>query len=394
MKLESEKLQLDCPFPVADHRFDQKDEMFKRSDCDERIIPIGNRMYRTAKFEEKEGFRQIDHALRFGAWNIEVNAGFGNSRSNFGLYSWEGTGARFKHWLDISSKVTKTPQDMSLVIKKVARFYGASLVGICRVHPSWVYSHEFNKMTKEHYPIEIPKGCDTAIVIAIAMDYEAVRTSPSAVEAGATGLGYSQMAVVASMLAVFIRHLGHRAVPSGNDTALSVPLAMAAGLGEAGRQGLLITKKFGPRVRLCKIFTDLPLAHDSYQPFGVTAFCKVCKKCAIHCPSQAIPYRDMTTEGHNISNHSGVLKWYSDYEKCFQFWSRNRTDCANCIRVCAFNKPLGVLHDLVRWQIKNISWMNKLIVKMDDFLGYGKPLSVGKFWSERNYLKKMRGDPD
>ena len=120
-------------------------------------------------------------------------------------------------------------------------------------------------------------------------------------------------------MAIFIRYLGYRAIPSANDTALNVPLAMEAGLGEAGRSGLLITRKFGPRVRLCKVFTDLPLLNDTYKPFGVTEFCKVCKKCAIHCPFQAIPDGDMTTDGHNISNHSGILKYYSNYEKCFQF---------------------------------------------------------------------------
>jgi len=236
-------------------------------------------------------------------------------------------------------------------------------------------------LTQEHYPIEIPEECQNAIVMAVEMDYAAMRTSPSAVEAAATGLGYSQMAFVANLMAIFIRHLGYRAIPSGNDTALSIPLAMAAGLGEAGRHGILITRKFGPRVRLCKVFTDLPLHYDSYQPFGVTEFCQVCRKCAIHCPSQAIPYGDMTTEGHNISNHSGILKWYSDYEKCFQFWAKNRTDCANCIRVCPFNKPQGLLHDFVRWHIKHIPWMDWFIVKLDNILDYGKQMKVDKYWA-------------
>ncbi len=52
---------------------------------------------------------------------------------------------------------------------------------------------------------------------------------------------------------------------------------IAASLGEFGRMGLLITEKYGPRVRLCKVFTDLPLAIDRYRPFGVTEFCKTCE---------------------------------------------------------------------------------------------------------------------
>jgi hypothetical protein len=81
----------------------------------------------------------------------------------------------------------------------------------------------------------------------------------------------------ADLLACFIRGLGYQAIPCGNDTALSVPLAMAAGLGESSRMGLLITPKFGSRVRICKLFTDLPLESDDYRPFWVHQFCQTCK---------------------------------------------------------------------------------------------------------------------
>lgn len=368
------------PFPVHAGRFDQKNEMFKRSDWDEKVKPFGLRLNKGVKYGEQAGFQQQDFALRFAAWNLETSAGFGNTRSNSGLYSWDGVAPRFKPWLDLGEQVKKSPEEMSRIVKRAAQFYGADLVGICPVHPNWVYSHEYDRATGERRPIELPEGCRNAIVMAVEMDYESMGTSPSAIEGASTGVGYSRMVFVANLLAIFIRHLGYKAIPSGNDTALSVPLAMAAGLGEAGRQGILITRKFGPRVRLCKVFTDLPLVYDSYKPFGVTEFCQVCKKCAVHCPSQSIPYGDMTTEGFNISNHSGTLRWYSNYEKCFQYWSKIRNDCANCIRVCAFNKPQGKLHDFTKWFIKNTSWIDPLIVQMDDIFGYGKQKKVENFW--------------
>lgn len=374
------------PFEVPDYRFDQKNEMFKRSAWDEPIIPLGQRMYRDAKYLDQPGFQQLDYAFRFAGWNLETSAGFGNVRSNSGLYSWDGVSSKYQHWLDLGGKVKKSPGEMSRIVKKAARFYGADLVGICGLHPNLVYSHEYDRETKDHHPIDVPEGCDNAIVMAVEMDYDAMRTSPTAVEAAATGMGYSRMVMAANLLAVFIRHLGYRAIPSGNDTALNVPLAMAAGLGEAGRQGLLITKKYGPRVRLCKVFTDLPLIHDRYEPFGVTEFCRVCKKCAIHCPSQAIPEGDMERRGHNISNHDGVLKWYPDYEKCYKFWAKVRTDCANCIRVCAFNKPHGAFHDITRLQIKHMSWLNRVTVWMDDLFGYGKQLKPSEFWARDTFF--------
>ena len=382
MKPEGQKTGQDLPFPVAAGRFDQKNEMFKRSLWDEKMLPHAMRFYKEVKFQEKVGYRKIDYAFRHASWNLEWGAAFGNSRSNFGLYAWEGVNEKIKHYVESGDPVKASPEEMSRNIKKVARFFGADLVGICRIHPNWVYSNEFNLLTNEHYPIELPEGCHNAIVLVLAMDYEGIKMAPTALEGGATGFGYSMMAFVANLLATFIRGLGYRAIPCGNDTALSVPLSMAAGLGETGRSGLLITKNFGPRVRLCKVFTDLPLSYDTYQPFGVRAFCEVCKKCATYCPSQAISHGEMTTERYNISNQSGTLKWYVNAEKCFSFWAKNRSDCANCIRVCPFNKPTGIIHDFTRALIRRMTLFNRLFVWIDDILGYEKQIPPERFWED------------
>ncbi len=369
------------PFPVADSRFDQKFEMFKRSLWDEAMQPYSRRFYGEVVFHDKPGYRKIDYALRNAAWNLEWSFGLGNSRSNHGLYAWEGVPEKILPWVKVDGPVRQSPKRMSRMVKKAARLLGADLVGITRVHPHWVYSHEFNTLTREHYPLELPEGCDHAVVMAIAMDYEALRSPFTAVAGAAVGRGYSDMAYVANLVACFIRGLGYRAIPSGNDTALSIPLAMAAGLGEASRMGLLVTEKYGPRVRLCKVFTDLPLACDRYRPFGVEAFCRICMKCADKCPSRAIPHGEMTTRGPSPSNQHGVRKWYVNPEHCFRFWARNRMDCANCIRVCVFNKPAGMLHDLVRALIRRTVLFNRLFLWGDDLLGYDRPWPAERFWN-------------
>jgi hypothetical protein len=46
-----------------------------------------------------------------------------------------------------------------------------------------------------------------------------------------------------------IRLLGYQAVPSGNDTGLTIPLCVDAGMGEPTRSGLRIAKEYGPRAR-------------------------------------------------------------------------------------------------------------------------------------------------
>ena len=125
-----------------------------------------------------------------------------------------------------------------------------------------------------------------------------------------SSMGYSRMAVAAGSIAEFIRGLGFHAIPCGNDTALSVPVAIQAGLGHVGRHGRLITWGRGPLVRIAKIFTDLPLSSSPVASGGIIEFCETCEKCVKRCPSKAIPSGSRTFEGPSESNNPGVLKWY------------------------------------------------------------------------------------
>ncbi len=370
------------PFLVPDYRFDQRNEMFKRRTWDEEFFPHGNRLYTQVKYQNKYGYRKLDYALRNAAWNIEYDHAFGTMRSNYGLYSWTHVTDKVKRFIETDDMVTHSPEKNARIVKKAAKFLGADLVGICYAHPNLIYSHELDLTTMEHELLKLPEGCTHVVVMAVVMDYDSTRYSPDAISGASIGLGYSQQAVLANLVATFIRRLGYRAIPCGNDTAPSIPLAMAAGLGELGRNGLLITEKFGPRIRICKVFTDLPLKHDDYKPFGVTEFCRTCKKCAVNCPAQAISYDEPTTEGPTISNHSGVKKWYINPEKCFMFWVKNWMDCNNCVMVCPFNKPPGIIYDIARFFIRKLPIFNRLILKMDDLLGYSKHIPNRKkdFW--------------
>ncbi|MFZ0448186.1 MAG: reductive dehalogenase [Desulfatiglandaceae bacterium] len=362
------------PFPVPDYRYDQRNEMFKRRTWDKEFLPYGNQLYGKVKYRDTYGYRKLDYALRNAAWSIEYGFAFGVLKSNHGMYSWDHIPEKMKRFVETGEKVAHNPEENTRIIKKAARFLGADMVGACYAHPSLIYSHEMDLMDGIHRPLELPEGCTNAVVMALGMPYDAVRYSPDAISGAATGLGYSRQAVVANMVATFIRGLGYQAIPSGNDTALSIPLAMAAGLGELGRMGLLITRPYGPRVRICKVFTDLPLVFDEYRPFGVAEFCHTCKKCARHCPSQAISFDAPTMEGPSRSNFSGVEKWYINPEKCFTFWAKNWMDCNNCVMVCPFNKPPGFIHNTVRYFIKDWPMFNRLMLWMDDLMGYGKQM--------------------
>ena len=364
--------------------FDQKNEMFCRPLWDEKMLDLGKKFYMTeVPPRDKPGYRLRDQSMVNAAWHLENIFAQGVAGGRMGMYAWEWEQIFEFPRVPPGLKIDiDTPREVTNDIKKAARFFGASLVGVCKLDRDWVYSAAFPLRDAKSVPNELSEAYQYAIAIAIEMDYEAVRCSPASPSSAATGLGYSKMAFVAGLLAHHIRGLGYNAIACGNDTACSIPIAIDAGLGELARNGLLITPEFGPRVRLAKVLTDLPLVPDRPIEFGVWDFCLQCEKCADKCPSNSIAHGEPTDKPNNISNREGVLRWPINAETCLAFWAANGTDCANCIRTCPFNKPEGRLHDFVRWGICNTPGLNKLFLWGDDLFGYGKKANADRFWAE------------
>ncbi len=298
-------------------RFDESNHVYSRVDRGEVIppemIPKGDSsksaVHRIFTFDpdrkNKRGYSQADYALRWAGRTIDYMA-----RQNLHGREIEPNPRRIE--IDDVQRVTN-------LVKKIAKWFGADLVGIGPLNRTWVYSHwgdhsiKLGLGGKVGDPLELPEYFTHVIVVGIEMDYQHLRRSP-AVES-ATDIAYSKMGFIAPSVARFIQELGYHAMPSGNDTALSIPMAVDAGLGELGRNGILITEKYGPRVRLCKVFTDLPLVHDKPVDLGVQAFCEICEKCAKSCPGQALKHGERTAEHNNISNNVNLLKWPVNAER-------------------------------------------------------------------------------
>ncbi|MGZ2257574.1 4Fe-4S double cluster binding domain-containing protein [Roseobacter sp. A03A-229] len=288
-----------------------------------------------------DGFGQRDFALRNASWLI--------SDIMTDRFADQGRREGFQAAISADTPVAPVtlavddPAEMSREIKKVARFFKADLCGITAIDPRWHYSSRIDVRDLSDAPNDLPEGLTSVIVLGHEMDAALVDTYPAATGGAATGRAYSQEAATVMQLAAYIRNLGYEAVPSMNDTALVIPYALQAGLGEYARNQMVITPEFGPRLRFSKIFTSLPLAHDTPKPRGVRAFCDICTKCAEACPVKALPFGPPDVGGANVSAIKGVKKWTSDAEKCFGFWAKLASDCAICMRVCPFNR------DFRRW---------------------------------------------
>lgn len=259
--------------------------------------------------------------------------------------------------------VSLSPDEAALRVKGFARQLGAVLVGICELDRRWLYSHRGSGgLQAGQWGAEVNLDHTHAVVFAVEMDPLIVAAAPHSPVLEETMRCYAQGAHIAAQLAGFIAELGYHA-RSNQDSrydALMVPLAVDAGLGELSRMGYLITRDFGPRVRLGAVTTDLPLTADRPVDLGVAHFCSVCRKCARCCPSGAIP----SGEKHE---HNGSLRWKLNAEACLSYWREVGTDCAVCMRVCPFSHVRTLSHRLVsELAIRNaparrlLSWLDDL----------------------------------
>ena len=258
-----------------------------------------------------------------------------------------------------------SPERNSRIIKEVVRYLGAPLCGIAELDRSFMYSH--TGRGPESYGSIIDSTHRYAVVFAVEMKMDMVATAPGPAVYTETETRYSDAARISIAAAGFLRRLGwpSRAHVSGsNYQAMLPPLAWRAGLGEMGRMGILITPRYGPRVRLGMVTTEMPLTIDSPIAFGVQDFCRRCQKCADNCPSGAIPSGDPEED-------NGVVRWVIRREACYSFWGKAGSDCSRCLFVCPYSKPDNLLHNTIRRAAARSIGAQRLFIKADDWF-YGR----------------------
>jgi ferredoxin len=217
---------------------------------------------------------------------------------------------------------TQMPASELAELEKFARSVGVDDMGYARLSETLV----FRGKAVLH---------PNAIVLTMEMDKRRIDTSPSPESFVAVHETYHNLGDASNKIAAYLRQRGysaHAGHPLGG-LALYPPLAQQAGLGWRGLHGLLITPRFGPRVRLAAVFTsieNLPIDPDNASEHQwIEDYCDLCRRCARECPPQAFLKEPL--------EHDNGLISCVETEKCFPYFF-DYYGCSICIRVCPFQE--------------------------------------------------------
>lgn len=186
---------------------------------------------------------------------------------------------------------------MKNIIENFLRKFGVFKVGVADPIRGFKMAYE------GCHPIDIMENCNAVIVFALHVGLNYYTT-----------LEYNQEEDVESrifniyrdwvslQLTNFLKENGYQALmPHGyksrRDKVASLSFKLAAyeaGLGVFGRQGIIITPEYGPRVNIGVVLADAPIKTD--KPVKDFNPCKGCNTCVGLCPAKAIE-RSPTANG-------------------------------------------------------------------------------------------------
>lgn len=270
-------------------------------------------------------------------------------------------------------RIETSPKEMTEIIKKYAKYYGAVDVGITKMKPEFYYSH---RGRGKNYNVPVEAKERYAIVFAVEMDQDMINRAPQIEEVIAVVKGYMDSGMTGMVLTYMIRELGYEARNhmDGNYLVVAPLVAEAAGLGAIGRMGILTSKSCGPRVRLGVVTTDMELIPDEPEDFGFAEFCEICGICSRTCPGQAI-----SKEKRQVID--GDLRWKIIHENCYERWRSLGTDCGVCLSTCPFSQDL---------ELEKIKAMDKDIEQMRAYLAeYREKYGIRKYIKEPLDIVKL-----
>ena len=157
---------------------------------------------------------------------------------------------------------------------------GAVDVGFTNIPPELIYSHKGR--FDEDYGDTVELDHEFAIVLLVEMDHKAMSSAPHPPELRKSAKQYYRAARIAKTMSAVLRERDYEAEPQydAHYEVILPPLAVEAGLGELGRNNILVTDRYGSRVRIGAVTTSMPLQSDEPVSLGVERFCRSCNRCA------------------------------------------------------------------------------------------------------------------
>ncbi|MBI2957647.1 MAG: epoxyqueuosine reductase [Chloroflexi bacterium] len=183
-------------------------------------------------------------------------------------------------------------QALSDELKALALASGAALAGVAAVDA-------IPPSTPPLPPTRVMAAARTVFVFGVPMLRGSIESPSLSSAMSSTNAIYREEDILSHRAGLLLEERGYRAalIAAASPIEMSKETkgllgdislrhaAVAAGLGRIGRNRLLLTAKYGPRVRLGALVTDAPLPPDA--PVAQSP-CDDCGLCVQACPAQAL----------------------------------------------------------------------------------------------------------
>ncbi|NLF11526.1 MAG: epoxyqueuosine reductase [Anaerolineaceae bacterium] len=152
---------------------------------------------------------------------------------------------------------------------------------------------------------------------------------------------YERLAAGAARLALWLVEAGRRAGGLTYEDSLAVidlkAAAIRAGLGVRGLNTLVVTRRYGPRVRWGAVWTDLPL--PAGRPV-MDYYCVSCTACLAACPTAALGPRGLD-RARCIGEFAPDAAMVELQKELLRFPTpHTRLQCSACVTSCPVGKRL------------------------------------------------------
>ena len=347
-----------APLPIPDSRVDERDTMFARIGR-EAGTPQYEEYY-SRRPELKQGddhLRAMIPLMKPGAREYDPKISRQAELYFEEIFDIEADPATVDKW---RVRFEDSP-DKNQTIREMVLALGAVAVGCTSLREEYIYTHKGR--FAEDYGHQIRLDNPSVIIFLVEMDFDEMKRAPRAEAIRESARQYWRAAVVARNLEAVLKAAGYAAKAhyDAHYDLILPPLAVEAGLGEVGRNNFLIANRFGSRVRIAAVTTDLLLGQDVPIYLGVDHFCSICRKCADNCPSRALSLIGR-------EEVRGVRKWPTETEKCYAYWRQVGTDCGICMAVCPFSHRNTLFHNLVRCAVRLNPWLRHIARFFDDLI--------------------------